>query len=83
MGAPEGFRVPEASRWRRNPERSRDEPVSRLAPSPSGLRFARRADLVRVRTSPHVMVITSEGLFQSYLIDLENGGECSLVKEFP
>jgi autophagy-related protein 18 len=35
------------------------------------------------RTSPHVMVITSEGLFQSYAIDLENGGECTLVKEFP
>ncbi|GHJ86011.1 hypothetical protein NliqN6_2413 [Naganishia liquefaciens] len=34
-------------------------------------------------TSPHVMVITSEGLFQSYAIDLENGGECTLVKEFP
>jgi hypothetical protein len=29
------------------------------------------------------MVITSEGLFQSYLIDMENGGECTLVKEFP
>ncbi|KAJ9123320.1 hypothetical protein QFC22_001519 [Naganishia vaughanmartiniae] len=34
-------------------------------------------------TSPHVMVITSEGLFQSYAIDLDNGGECTLVKEFP
>lgn len=29
------------------------------------------------------MVITSEGLFLSYLIDMENGGECTLVKEFP
>lgn len=28
------------------------------------------------------MVISSEGLFQAYNIDLENGGECSLMKEF-
>lgn len=34
------------------------------------------------RTVPQVMVISSEGLFQAYNIDLENGGECSLMKEF-
>ena len=28
------------------------------------------------------MVLSSEGLFQAYNIDLENGGECSLLKEF-
>ena len=28
------------------------------------------------------MVITSEGLFQAYNIDLETGGECTLIKEF-
>jgi len=28
------------------------------------------------------MVISSEGLFQAYGIDLENGGECTLLKEF-
>jgi len=28
------------------------------------------------------MVITSEGLFQAYAIDLEHGGECALIKEF-
>ncbi|OWZ42760.1 autophagy-like protein 18 Atg18 [Cryptococcus neoformans c8] len=33
-------------------------------------------------TVPQVMVISSEGLFQAYNIDLENGGECSLMKEF-
>jgi autophagy-related protein 18 len=33
-------------------------------------------------TAPHVMVITSEGLFQAYAIDLEHGGECALIKEF-
>lgn len=33
-------------------------------------------------TTPHVMVITSEGLFYSYAIDLENGGECVLQKSY-
>ncbi|WVQ79169.1 hypothetical protein IAT38_001265 [Cryptococcus sp. DSM 104549] len=33
-------------------------------------------------TVPQVMVISSDGLFQAYNIDLENGGECSLMKEF-
>lgn len=30
--------------------------------------------------SPHVMVVSSEGLFYVYNIDLENGGECILTK---
>lgn len=34
------------------------------------------------RTMPHVMVISSEGYFYSYNIDLENGGECSLMKQY-
>ncbi|ORX37706.1 WD40-repeat-containing domain protein [Kockovaella imperatae] len=33
-------------------------------------------------TVPQIMVLSSEGLFQAYNIDLENGGECSLMKEF-
>lgn len=33
-------------------------------------------------TSPQVMVVTSEGLFYSYAIDLENGGECVLQKSY-
>ncbi|WWC73707.1 uncharacterized protein I206_107679 [Kwoniella pini CBS 10737] len=33
-------------------------------------------------TAPQVMVISADGLFQAYNIDLENGGECSLMKEF-
>ena len=33
-------------------------------------------------TSPQVMVVTSEGLFYSYAIDLENGGECILQKSY-
>jgi autophagy-related protein 18 len=31
---------------------------------------------------PQVMVISSEGFFYSYNIDLENGGECSLMKQY-
>jgi hypothetical protein len=46
----------------------------------------RRPDVLRLilwyRTAPQVMVISSEGLFQAYNIDLEAGGECSLMKEF-
>nr|XP_018260341.1 autophagy-like protein 18 Atg18 [Kwoniella dejecticola CBS 10117]OBR82499.1 autophagy-like protein 18 Atg18 [Kwoniella dejecticola CBS 10117] len=33
-------------------------------------------------TAPQVMVVSADGLFQAYNIDLENGGECSLMKEF-
>ncbi|GAA5925725.1 phosphoinositide binding protein ATG18 [Sporobolomyces koalae] len=33
-------------------------------------------------TSPQIMVVTSEGLFYSYLIDLEKGGECVLQKSY-
>ncbi|SNX86499.1 related to ATG18 - Phosphatidylinositol 3,5-bisphosphate-binding protein [Melanopsichium pennsylvanicum] len=33
-------------------------------------------------TTPHVMVVTSEGYFYSYAIDLENGGECILQKQY-
>lgn len=33
-------------------------------------------------TTPQVMVVTSEGLFYSYAIDLENGGECVLQKSY-
>ncbi|TFK16401.1 hypothetical protein FA15DRAFT_629378 [Coprinopsis marcescibilis] len=33
-------------------------------------------------TMPHVMVLSSEGYFYLYSIDLENGGECSLLKQY-
>ncbi|EIE89305.1 hypothetical protein RO3G_14016 [Rhizopus delemar RA 99-880] len=32
-------------------------------------------------TTPQVMVVTSEGCFYQYNIDLENGGECVLLRE--
>ncbi|SAL98605.1 hypothetical protein [Absidia glauca] len=32
-------------------------------------------------THPQVMVITSEGIFYEYGIDLENGGECTLLNQ--
>lgn len=33
-------------------------------------------------STPQVMVVTSEGVFYSYAIDLENGGECVLQKSY-
>lgn len=40
------------------------------------------SQLTKSSTATQVMVISSGGLFQAYNIDLENGGECSLMKEF-
>ena len=34
------------------------------------------------RTSPQVMVVTSEGIFYCYSLDSENGGECVLQKSY-
>lgn len=33
-------------------------------------------------TMPHVMVLSSEGFFYVYSIDLEKGGECVLLKSY-
>lgn len=33
-------------------------------------------------TTPQVMVATSDGFFYQYNIDLENGGECVLLKQY-
>ncbi|KAG8771309.1 autophagy protein [Serendipita sp. 397] len=33
-------------------------------------------------TMPQVMVLSSEGYLYLYNIDLENGGECSLMKQY-
>lgn len=38
--------------------------------------------IIHRSTMPQVMVISSEGYFYSYNIDLENGGECSLMKQY-
>ena len=40
------------------------------------------ADCHFPRTMPQIMVVSSEGYFYSYSIDLENGGECSLMKQY-
>ncbi|KAK9263214.1 WD40-repeat-containing domain protein [Lipomyces tetrasporus] len=32
--------------------------------------------------SPHVIVVTSEGYFYQYAIDMEKGGECTLIKQY-
>ena len=31
---------------------------------------------------PQVMIISSDGYFYLYNIDLENGGECALIKQY-
>ena len=36
----------------------------------------------RRRTTPHVMVLSAEGYFYLYSIDLEKGGECTLMKQY-
>jgi autophagy-related protein 18 len=46
------------------------------------IEFSGSQELTLGRTVPQVMVISSEGMFQAYNIDLEHGGECSLMKEF-
>ncbi|KAF8421633.1 WD40-repeat-containing domain protein [Tirmania nivea] len=33
-------------------------------------------------TSPQIMVVTSEGFFYVYNVNMENGGECVLVKQY-
>ena len=38
--------------------------------------------LVPHSNMPQIMVVSSEGYFYSYNIDLENGGECSLMKQY-
>jgi hypothetical protein len=34
------------------------------------------------RTTPQIMVATSDGYLYQYNIDLENGGQCVLLKQF-
>lgn len=34
------------------------------------------------RTNPMLLVATSEGYFYQYSVDIENGGECVLTKQF-
>lgn len=33
-------------------------------------------------TAPQIMVLTSEGIYYCYNVDLENGGECVLQKSY-
>jgi autophagy-related protein 18 len=42
----------------------------------------KRCNSLYIRTMPQIMVVSSEGYFYSYNIDLENGGECSLTKQY-
>jgi len=57
-------------------EPSRDFAFLRLPTSGS------RCIVAMSGTMPQVMVISSDGFFYLYNIDLENGGECSLLKQY-
>ncbi|KAJ6620219.1 WD40-repeat-containing domain protein [Mycena sp. CBHHK59/15] len=65
-------------------EPTRDFAFLRLpAPSSSGGGGGERRCVVGLSsTTPHVMVIASDGYFYAYSIDLERGGECVLVKQY-
>jgi hypothetical protein len=78
VGAPKGFCIHQAKGQPRQ-DSGRHERVSRKSGSAS---VATGRSLRECRTVPQIMVISAEGLFQAYNIDLENGGECSLMKEF-
>ncbi|KAG9218046.1 hypothetical protein CCMSSC00406_0008823 [Pleurotus cornucopiae] len=57
---------------------SRDFAWLRLPSSPLGVR-----SIVGLSgTMPQIMVVSSEGYFYAYSIDLEKGGECTLMKQF-
>ncbi|KAJ7448411.1 WD40 repeat-like protein [Mycena latifolia] len=64
-------------------EPARDFAWLRLpAGASSGGAGERRCVVGLSSTTPHVMVISSDGYFYAYSIDLERGGECVLVKQF-
>ncbi|KAF4563677.1 Autophagy protein [Pleurotus pulmonarius] len=57
---------------------SRDFAWLRLPSSPPGVR-----SIVGLSgTMPQIMVVSSEGYFYAYSIDLDKGGECTLMKQF-
>jgi autophagy-related protein 18 len=60
--------------------KSNTSAVSRIAgSSPAG---PLRSVVAMSSSSPQVMVVTSDGGFYVYNIDMENGGEGYLVKQF-
>lgn len=59
-------------------EPQRDFAHIKLRPPQAGVRSV----VAMSSTLPQVMVISADGVFQAYNIDLENGGECALMKEF-
>lgn len=59
-------------------EPQRDFAHIKLRPVQTGVRSV----VAFSATLPQVMVISADGVFQAYNIDLENGGECALMKEF-
>ncbi|KAJ6516493.1 WD40 repeat-like protein [Mycena sanguinolenta] len=69
-------------------EPARDFAWAKLPPGMGGNNNAlggageRRCVVGLSSTTPHLMVISSDGYFYAYSIDLERGGECVLVKQY-
>lgn len=64
-------------------EPARDFASLRLPPGSTANGAGERRCVVGLSsTTPHVMVISSDGYFYAYSIDLERGGECVLVKQY-
>ncbi|KAI8823465.1 WD40-repeat-containing domain protein [Fimicolochytrium jonesii] len=61
-------------------EPSRDFCFAKL---PSGSKGSPNICAISSLTPATLAVVTAEGWFYQYAVDLENGGECNLVKEFP
>jgi autophagy-related protein 18 len=68
-------------RW----EPARDFASIKLPKSGMGLNASGaplRSVVAMSSSSPHVMVVTSDGGFYVFAVDIENGGECELVKQY-
>ena len=61
-------------------EPQRDFAFVRLPPSVA--KTGAKTVVALSSSGPQVMVITSDGLFYIYNMDMENGGECVLTKQY-
>ncbi|KAH8822702.1 WD40 repeat-like protein [Flagelloscypha sp. PMI_526] len=63
-------------------EPQRDFAFLKLPPTTAGTVGQQRCVVGMSGTTPHVYLVSSDGYFYSYTIDLENGGECVLSKQW-
>lgn len=60
-------------------EPSRDFAYAKL---PSGHTKGIQSICALSNVSPQLMLVTAEGFFYQFSIDLQNGGECQLLKQY-